>query len=212
MLGGEDIAGAAKGAGAAGSSGVWLGRLALASLTTLALVALAPSAACGGGGGGSDPTGVGGGGGAGGGGLVCPEGAAPLFTLRVHAPGGALPADLELLVSWSAGDEPAVIVDRPATHGTSSSNVICALLPVAATGGEGGADGDALEGVDLVCELWTSGPTRVRLAAEGYVPIDETLAPATTEGCDRPVPSEVTIDLVPDDDEDEDGESSGTAD
>ena len=91
--------------------------------------------------------------------------------------------------------------------------MICALLPVAATGGEGGADGDSLEGVDLVCELWTSGPTRVRMTAEGYVPIDETLAPATTEGCDRPVPSEVTMELAPEEEgEDEDGESSVTAD
>lgn len=196
-----------EGGGPARPAGSAVGGLALVELAAVLGVALTASAACGDGGGGGDASGTGGGGGAGGGGLVCPEGAAPLFTLRVHGPGGDLPADLELLVSWSAGDEPAVLVDRPATHGTSASNVICALVPLAATGGgDGGAAADApLEDVELVCELWTSGPTRVRLAADGYVAIDETLVPATTEGCDRPVPSEVTIELVVED-EPEDGD------
>jgi hypothetical protein len=157
-------------------------------------------------------TGAGGGDGGGGGAAACPDGLSPLFTLRVRGPEDALPLDLALDVSWSAGDEPTVSVDDPDSYGTSESNVICAVVapttdgegggPAATTGGEGGGSPERGE---LLCELWTSGPTRVRVQAAGFVPIDETLAPETLDGCDRPVPSEVPLELVVEEEpEDED--------
>jgi hypothetical protein len=182
----------------------------------LALVALGmlvrPLAACSEGSGGTS-AGAGGGDGGGGGAAACPDGLLPLFTLRVRGPGDDLPDDLALDVSWSAGDEPTVSVDDPESYGTSESNVICALVAptfqgeggaqAATTGGEGGASADRGE---LLCELWTSGPTRVRVEAAGFVPIDETLAPETLDGCDRPVPSEVPLELVAEEEEPDDEE------
>jgi hypothetical protein len=162
-------------------------------------------------------SGVGGGGGQGGegGASVCPTEVAPLFTLRVGGPGGALPDDLVLSVSWSAGDEPPVILADASTFGSSASNVICARVPAALEGegggdpsgpsGAGGQGGGSSAGEDLLCELWTSGPTRVVLEASGFLTVDQTLPPATLEDCDRPVPStvEIVIEVEEDDDEDE---------
>lgn len=187
-----------------GRGGVRTGRTALIA----AAVGAVMGAACGGGGGTGGSDGTGGGGGAGGA-AGCPDEVAPLFTLRVHASEGELPESLELAVSWSAGEEPPVVLGQAGTHGTSASNVICAVVPaedVAGTsddGGErgGGGPGGGRPGDDLLCELWTSGPTRVVITADGFVPVDETLAPATLDGCDRPVPSAVVIELVPEDDE-----------
>lgn len=187
------------------------GPLARQFAAALALVALGslvhPLVACSEGSTGSG-TGAGGGDGGGGGAAACPDGLSPLFTLRVRGPGDALPLDLALDVTWSAGDEPTVSIDDPSSFGTSESNVICALVAptsdgegggeAATTGGEGGASADRGE---LLCELWTSGPTRVRVEAEGFVPIDETLAPETLDGCDRPVHSEVPLELVVEEDE-----------
>lgn len=158
---------------------------------------------------GSGGTGAGGGGGAGGAGGAppCSSEVAPLFTLRVGGPEGELPLDLTLAVSWSVGDEPIVILADPATFGDSSSNVICArvahiegegggssaaMVATSGSGGEGG--GSELE--DLLCEVWTSGPTAIVLEAAGHVPVKETLVPETIDECERPVPSEVTITLV----------------
>jgi hypothetical protein len=176
---------------------------------------VASTASCDGSGGGG-PGGVGGGGGAGGA-PGCPDEVAPLFTLRVAAAEGSLPEDLQLQVSWSAGDEPPVQIADEASYGTSADNVVCVRNPAANTGttvatvgtasGAGGAGGAADPSTtagtgggapadELLCELWTSGPTRVRLEAMGYVPFDETLPPATTDGCDRPVPSEVAVEVV----------------
>lgn len=168
--------------------------------------------------------GVGGGGGAGGAGGApgCPEEEGPLFTLHLLTEEPRLPDDLELQVSWSAGDEPVVILGEPETYGTVEDNVICVrklagddTTSGAGGGGMGGGaglagttvttggEGGAPPSDELLCELWTSGPTLVRLAAVGYQPFEDTLAPATTEGCDRPVPSEVEIQLVTEESEEE---------
>lgn len=183
---------------------------ACAAITALAswIALFASSASCRDLGGG----GQGGGGGAGGqgGASGCPTELAPLFTLRVQMHEGTLPVDLELLVSWSAGDEPTVLLGDDATYGTPKDNVVCARRsagPTVGSGGGGGGgvtatsvttggDGGAAPSDELVCELWTSGPTRVRIDATGYVPFDDTLAPATADACERPVPSEVEVELV----------------
>lgn len=188
---------------------------------------LAWSASCGDiGTGGGNGGGAGGGGGSGGA-PGCPEEIAPLFTLRLAQQEGQFPEDLELQVSWSAGDEPLVTLGDPSSYGTSADNVVCVRKragdpastsatatgtagsgggydagggsPSSTTGGPSstsGGEGGAAPSDELVCELWTSGPTRVRLDATGFVPFDETLPPATSDSCERPVPSEVDVELV----------------
>ncbi len=191
------------------------GRNAAAALAVVALVGLRASAACNDGSGGGSSSGEGGAGGVGGG-ASCPEGVAPLFTLRVRGPEAVLPADLVLDVSWSAGDEPQVVLGDPGSLGTSTSNVICALVPPTIDGegggppeptGEGGGAPSVGDEGELLCELWTSGPTRVRLVAVGFAPLDETLVPVTVDGCERPVPSEVPLELVLEEDEAEDDDA-----
>lgn len=195
--------------------------LAFACVTSAGVV-LGSSASC------KDPgtIGVGGGGGEGGAGGArgCPEDeTAPLFTLHVLTKEPSLPEDLELSVSWSGGDEPVVLIADPSTYGTIEDNVVCIRKKLDDGGGGGaggygesgaeasstGGDGGAPPSDELLCELWTSGPTRVRIDATDFVPIDETLAPATTDGCDRPVASEVEIELVVDEPEEDEAAPAG---
>ncbi len=186
---------------------------AIACATTW-VAAVSTTSACSDGAGGRQ--GSGGAGGSGTGGAPgCSDEVAPLFTLHVIVAEGELPEDLKLHVSWSAGDEPAVTLGDASSYGTSEDNVVCVRRPAegpTGAGGDGGDGGgeattggeDQGESLDeLLCELWTSGPTRVQLDAAGYLSFDETLPPATTEGCDRPVPSDVEIELVIDEPDEE---------
>lgn len=128
--------------------------------------------------------GEGGGGGAGG----CPSEVTALFTVTLTAAEGPVPPDTQVLVTWSAGEEPLFDLDDPTTHKTleDGSNLVC---DVDASGAPP-TDLEALE-----CHLWTSGATRVEVTAMGYLPIDQTLVPEFIDGCDVPIPTEVELTL-----------------
>jgi hypothetical protein len=136
----------------------------------------------------SSTTTTSGAGGAGGCPLSQPE---ALFTVIVSARGEALPNDTTLSVRWSAGAEPTFILgDRDTWHTLDDgSNVVCDIDH------DAGVPSDLEE---LRCELWTSGATEIEVGASGFVTYLETVTPEEREGCDHPIPSEVTVELVPD--------------
>jgi hypothetical protein len=112
----------------------------------------------------------------------------PLFTVTITAEDGALPPDTTVAVDWSAGAEPPFVLSDPATWRTldDGANVVC--------------DVDRSQppptNLDtLVCELWTSGATDVRVEAMGYAPQIETLTPDVSEKCGGPMPKQVAIQL-----------------
>jgi len=131
----------------------------------------------------------GGGHGGAGGGVDCPSGPVAMLDVTIQAASGPVPADTTLSVSWSAGEEPPFSLDDPATWTTlADGNVVC--------------DVDASEPpptdlAALVCHLWTSGPTKVAVAAAGYTPWSGTFTPEYSAACKGPVPTAVRVTLTP---------------
>lgn len=105
-----------------------------------------------------------------------------MLQLSVTAVEGALPSDATLAVSWSAGAEPVVRLDDPATWGTAGTdNVACTSI------------GDPVAKLD--CDLWTSGATRIAVNARGYAAIDETFSPERRDECGGAVPTRISVEL-----------------
>lgn len=132
------------------------------------------------------------------GGGGCPMGPPEaLFTLRVSTDDAAqLPEDTTVTVRWSAGEEPAFVLNDPTTHKTleDGSNVVCAPALGSGGAGQGGARGVGGGGAwALACDLWTSGTTEVTVTATGYPETVETFKPETIDDCEMPVPSEVEL-------------------
>lgn len=120
----------------------------------------------------------------------CPSAPVPLFAVRITAADGRVPPDTTLLVRWSAAEEPTVDLREPDSWPSveEGANVDCDI-PDGAT--------PPLELDTLRCELWTSGPTYVEIAAEGYRTVEQTLTPPDGD-CDPPATSEVELELVRD--------------
>lgn len=121
-----------------------------------------------------------------------------LFMLRVATDDDAmLPDDTTVTVRWSAGEEPAYVLNDPTTHKTleDGSNVVCARAAMGAGGaGQGGVQAVGGGGAwALECELWTSGTTEVSVVATGYPETVETFKPETIDDCEMPVPSDVEV-------------------
>lgn len=147
------------------------------ALSVLALAA-APLGAC------EDepPSGGGGAGGGQGGGGGCPTGPHAAFELTVTADDGPVPADAELEVAWSVGKQ-TFSLDDPATwKSLVDGNVVCDVDPKAPP---------PKDLAKLVCQLWTTGPTRVTVTAKRYETVEETLAPKIVEACDAPLTDKV---------------------
>jgi hypothetical protein len=123
----------------------------------------------------------------------CPSAAQPLFTLHVRAHQGNVPPDTVLRVTWSAQTEAPFELDDPATWPSvdDGANFECAVERDASLPAE-------LE--ELVCDLWTAGPTQVEASAAGYLTVEQTFTPAERTGCDEPVHSDVELELVRDPD------------
>ncbi|HSN96932.1 MAG TPA: hypothetical protein VLS89_01500 [Candidatus Nanopelagicales bacterium] len=151
-------------------------------LGVTAAVGAAAAGACDGGGGGSGGAG-GGMGGAGG----CPIAPEALFTITVRAVDGLVPEDTTIRVTWSVGEEPLFELDDPGTWKTlDQANLVCDVDPAA----------PPEDLAELHCQIWSNGPTRVEVSADGYAPYDETLTPMMSELCEGPVPQEVRIELA----------------
>ena len=138
--------------------------------------------------GGGSSAGAGGGVGGEGGCPVAPE---PLFNITVSARDSVLPDDLEIRITWSAGEEPAFVLGEPQTWRTleDNANFVC----------EVDASAPPPENLQaLVCHLWTSGATQVEISAKGFTRYDETLSPTASELCDGFIPRDVAIELEPD--------------
>jgi len=120
----------------------------------------------------------------------CPAGPQPLFTLTVTAEGGPVPADTSVRVTWSVGEEPAFVLGDPSTWKTldDNVNVVCNV-------DHGQPPPKDLKA--LVCQLWTTGATEVEVAATGFQTHDETFTPKQIDECDKPIPSDVAIALLP---------------
>ena len=118
----------------------------------------------------------------------CAVGPQPLLTITITAEDGPLPSNTKIVVTWSAGEEPAFVLGDPSTWKTLEDgvNVVCDVHTAKAPPRE-------LE--ELVCELWTSGATAVEVKAPGYVTYEETFSPAYSEACHGPIPTAVTIEL-----------------
>jgi hypothetical protein len=131
----------------------------------------------------------GGTGGQGGSGGSCPVGPVATFTLAVTAADGPVPPDTSITVSWSAGQEPVFLLSDPTTWKTldDGTNVVCHLdrtLP------------PPMDLTLLVCDLWTSGPTLVRVEAQDYATHEETFNPEMSEQCGGPIPTEIAVELM----------------
>jgi hypothetical protein len=147
------------------------------STAAMALAAGCPSSPSGG------PTGSGDGGAGG-----CPSGPHPSFLLDVEAESGSVPPDTEILVKWSAGDEPPFVLNDKSTWKTlDAANIVCSVDPK-------GPPPTTL--AKLACELWTSGATEIVVKAKGYVTSDETHAPMDSDICKTPLSAVVTVVLM----------------
>lgn len=129
-----------------------------------------------------------------------------LFTIEIATEEGKLPLDTTVAVRWSAGEEPAYVLNDPTTHKTleDGSNVVCQPGGSVGAGGAGGMGGMGGQGGGLAvlsCQLWTSGTTEVTVTATGYPELLETLKPETLDGCDSPIPSDVELILTSTSDE-----------
>jgi hypothetical protein len=118
----------------------------------------------------------------------CAVGPQPMFTLTLTAADGPLPPDTSILVTWSAGAEPKFVLGDKSTWKTlEEANLVCEIDP---------SKPPPTDLEELVCKLWTSGPTRVEVEAADYIDHDETFTPAQNEQCEGPVPSAVSVELV----------------
>jgi hypothetical protein len=115
-----------------------------------------------------------------------------MLQLTIAAPPGPVPVDTSVAVTWSAGEEPVFVLDDPTTwHTLADGNILCEVDPKQ-------PPPTAL--ASLVCHLWTSGATHVRVAAKGYVAYDATLKPKYSTECKGPVPTNVAVNLSPEPD------------
>jgi hypothetical protein len=123
----------------------------------------------------------------------CPVGSRPQFTLYVKAKNGPVPPDTTIVVRWSAAEEDPFVLCDPSTWKSADegANVECDVARDAAP---------PVDLEELVCELWTSGATEVKVNATGYLPFDQTFTPQQIEQCKDPVPSDVQAELVRDPD------------
>ena len=120
-------------------------------------------------------------------------GSKPQFTLHVRAKDGPVPPDTTVVVRWSAAEEAPFVLNDPSTWKSADegANVDCAVDHDA---------GPPTDLAELVCELWTSGPTEVKVSATGYLPLDKTYTPEQIDQCEDPIPSDVQAELVRDTD------------
>jgi hypothetical protein len=128
-------------------------------------------------------------GGTGGAGGACPMGPAPMFTLTITAAHGPVPADTQINISWSAGEEPAFALGDPMTWKTlDDANVICDV-------DRGKPPPEDLPA--LVCHLWTIGATQIEVRAASFTPFVKTFSPPVSAHCQGPVPTEINVRLDP---------------
>jgi hypothetical protein len=133
------------------------------------------------------PSGAGGTGGEGGS-AACPNGPHPSFSLTITAAKGPVPADTQILVKWSAEEEPVFSLDDATTWKTlDEANIVCSVDP------KGPPPTDLST---LTCELWTSGATEIKVEAKGYVTSDETYVEKTSDTCKTPILTDIAVKLV----------------
>lgn len=123
-------------------------------------------------------------------GVECPSGPVAMLNVAVKAKSGPVPPDTRVLVSWSAGAEPAFDLDDPKTWSTlaDGANVVCDVDPT---------QPPPKDLTQLVCHLWTSGVTHVQVRAAGYEPYESMLKPKYSAVCEGPVPTDVGVTLRP---------------
>jgi hypothetical protein len=129
-----------------------------------------------------------GGGDAGGGSGGCLSVPQPTFALAVlEKQGGPVPPDTTVQIHWSGGDEPPFHLDDPSSWPTlQTASFTCDVDP------------GAPPPVDLpvlTCALWTSSPTEVSVAAQGFVAQAGTYTADPTSDC-NPAPTPIAIELV----------------
>ena len=134
---------------------------------------------------GSTSTGSGGTGGAGG---ACPMGPQAMFDLTITAADGDVPPTTKIDVSWSAGQEPTFDLDQPSTWETiDQANIVCEV--------------DAMKPPEhlaaLVCHLWTTGATKLVVAAKGYTTFEMTYTPEFSDHCKALIPRAIHVELAP---------------
>ncbi len=168
--------------GAAGAYDAHAVRALAYAASTVALCALI-AAACQG-----DPVGSAGGaaGGGQGGAGGCPTAPHAAFELTITAADGTVPADTAIEVAWSVGKQGFELDDRSTWLSLVDGNVVCDVDTSVDA-----APPKAL--ATLVCQLWTTGPTRVTVTAKGYAPIEQTLAPKRSDRCDVVLTGQVAL-------------------
>jgi hypothetical protein len=105
--------------------------------------------------------------GGGGGCLLAPH---PNFFVDIRSTGDAsLPDDTSIVALWSGGEAGPWVLDDPTTwRSLEASDLVCDIDRANPT-----ASLKALH-----CEVWTTGPTRIRVDAVGFSTFDRTLVPA----------------------------------
>lgn len=133
------------------------------------------------------PVGGGSAGGGQGGAGGCPSGPHASFRLTITAVDGAVPPDTALDVAWSVGKQTFELDEQATWKSLVDGNVVCDVDPNAPppTGLK-----------QLVCELWTTGPTDVTVRAKGYSDRQQTLAPKLSERCGGALTSDAALVLA----------------
>lgn len=93
---------------------------------------------------------------------ACPSTTGPSFRVTITSEDEVLPSDTQVEVVYGAGHEVYSLDD--ATR--AGKAVFC----------EPSAAFDAAGAPAISCDLWTSGAASLKVSAEGYEPIDETLS------------------------------------
>jgi hypothetical protein len=134
-------------------------------------------------------SGDGGAGGIGAGGLgCCLREPLPTFVLDVlEREGGPVPPDTVVKVHWSAGEEPPIHLDDPATWPTlDTSSIQCDLDP---------NEPPPADLMVLSCALWTGSPIEVTVSAQGYETELHTYSAEPSSDC-NPEPTPIEIELA----------------
>lgn len=103
----------------------------------------------------------------------------PTFVVILATDQGRFPEDTRLVFTHGSGTERFNFQQEHVPR-----VVFCeTTLPLGPSGGEAGGSADAVEVEQIVCDLWTGGPTELSVFASGFEPIEGHLLETESEVC-----------------------------
>ncbi len=130
----------------------------------------------------------------------------PAFRVQLVAPGGNIPANTKLQVTFGGSGREHYSVER----GNGDNKTVCCRpgevlsgdYPAVKCDDSGGSGSEAGAGVAAIhCEMWTDGAAEVEVEADGYSLLEETLTAELSddeqlEGCSMLTTKDVEISLL----------------